>query len=217
MKFAYRFTAITLLIASLTCPALMAQSQGLARSGSFADDADRMSEARSEQVSLKNAASPAQQFLNTARKLMGEGNYVQAKEALKTAIRFEPMNPEAWLLYDEAAIGNYIANQRAQKLNPVIERDIKPLFEISRVDSYIERDTLYVVGSLKNLSDQMKREIQITAKILNKNKKELRRQTGELSLTPQGLLPNESSLFEIPFKNPPGDAKVFKLEVSNFE
>jgi hypothetical protein len=148
---------------------------------------------------------------------MGEGNYVQAKEALKTAIRFEPMNPEAWMLYDEAAIGNYIANQRAQKLSPVIERDIAPLFEISRVDSYIERDTLYVVGSLKNLSDHKKRQIQITAKILDKNKKELRRQTGELALTPQGLLPNESSLFEIPFKNPPADAKVFKLEVSNFE
>jgi hypothetical protein len=127
------------------------------------------------------------------------------------------MNFEAWSLYDETVIADYIQQRRKEKLAPVIERDISPLFEITRVDTYIELDTLYVVGSLKNLSDKLKQKIRVTAKILDDSKKELRRQTGELNLTKRGLLPNESSLFEIPFKNPPAGAKSFRVEVTGFE
>jgi|GEM_PF-6591853 len=186
----------------------------IARSTNFDN---RLSEVSSEKISTMNSAMQAQQFMEMARKFMAEGKYAQAKEALKTAIRIAPMNPEAWALYDEAMIAEYVEIRRREKLEPVIEKDVSPLFEINRVDTYIQLDTLFVVGSLKNLSDKLKQKIKVTAKIFDEDKKELRRQSGELNLAKRGLSPNESSLFEIPFKNPPTGAKIFRVEVTDFE
>ncbi len=186
----------------------------IARSTNFDN---RLSEVSSEKISTMNSAMQAQQFMEMARKFMAEGKYAQAKEALKTAIRIDPMNPEAWALYDEAMIAEYVEIRRREKLEPVIEKDVSPLFEINRVDTYIQLDTLFVVGSLKNLSDKLKQKIKVTAKIFDEDKKELRRQSGELNLAKRGLSPNESSLFEIPFKNPPTGAKIFRVEVTDFE
>jgi hypothetical protein len=196
---------------------LPAQDQGIPRSTTFDNKEERLSEVSSEKLRDLQPGIQAQQFIEMARQLMADGKYSQAKEALRTAIRIEPMNPEAWALYDEALIAEYVDLRRKEKLEPVIEQDLSPLFEINRVDTYIELDTLFVVGSLKNLSDSLKQKIRVTARILDENKKELRQQSGELNLTNRGLLPNESSLFEIPFKNPPAGARSFKVEVSNFE
>jgi hypothetical protein len=198
-------------------PSLPAQDQGIPRSTTFDNKEERLSEVSSEKLRDLQPGIQAQQFIEMARQLMADGKYSQAKEALRTAIRIEPMNPEAWALYDEALIAEYVDLRRKEKLEPVIEQDLSPLFEINRVDTYIELDTLFVVGSLKNLSDSLKQKIRVTARILDENKKELRQQSGELNLTNRGLLPNESSLFEIPFKNPPAGARSFKVEVSNFE
>lgn len=193
------------------------QEGSVARSATFGKKQDRLSEVSGEKMSSMTNEMQAQHFIDMARKLMSEGKYSQAKEALKTAIRLEPMNNEAWALYDEAVIAEYIDLKRKEKLEPVMENDISPLFEINRVDTYMELDTLFVVGSLKNLSNKLKQKIQVTAKILDSDKKELRRQSGELKLANRGLLPNESSLFEIPFKNPPAGGKIFRVEVTNFE
>lgn len=205
-------------LAHLGASSLPAQEGSIARSSTFGQNKeDRLSEVSSEKMKSLQPGIQAQQFIEMARQLMADGKYSQAKEALRTAIRIEPMNPEAWALYDEALIAEYIELRRKEKLEPVIEKDISPLFEINRVDTYIELDTLYVVGALKNLSSDLKQKIKVTAKIFDENKKELRRQSGELNLTNRGLLPNESSLFEIPFKSPPAAAKIFRVEVSDFE
>lgn len=202
---------------SVVAISLPAQDRGIARSTTFGNKDERLSEVSSEKMRELQPGIQAQQFIEMARQLMADGKYSQAKEALKTAIRIEPMNQEAWTLYDEALIAEYVDLRRKEKLEPVIEKDLSPLFEINRVDTYIELDTLFVVGSLKNLSGSLKQKIKVTARILDENKKELRQQSGELNLTNRGLLPNESSLFEIPFKNPPLGARSFKVEVSNFE
>ncbi len=202
---------------SVVAISLPAQEQGIASSTTFGSKDERLSEVSSEKMRELQPGIQAQQFIEMARQLMADGKYSQAKEALKTAIRIEPMNQEAWNLYDEALIAEYVDLRRKEKLEPVIEKDLSPLFEINRVDTYIELDTLFVVGSLKNLSGSLKQKIKVTARILDTNKKELRQQSGELNLTNRGLLPNESSLFEIPFKNPPVGARSFKVEVSNFE
>lgn len=194
------------------------QEGGVARSSTFGKKQDRLSEVTSEKLSQMRQGQNAENFIEMARKLMAEGKYAQAKEALRTAIRLEPMNTEAWSLYDETVIADYIDMKRKEKMEPSIEKDISPLFAITRVDTYIELDTLFVVGSLKNLSGELKQKVRVTAKILDGNKKELRRQTGDLKLTAnRGLLPNESSLFEIPFKNPPKGGQVFRVEVSGFD
>ncbi|MEW6713059.1 MAG: hypothetical protein AB1403_24780, partial [Candidatus Riflebacteria bacterium] len=152
------------IIASATLPAFSQESGGsVARSTNFDN---RLSEVSSEKMTNLNPAIQAQQFIEMARKFMAEGKFAQAKEALKTAIRLDPMNPEAWALYDEALIAEYVEIRRREKLEPVIEKDVSPLFEINRVDTYIQLDTLFVVGSLKNLSDQLKQKIKVTAKIL---------------------------------------------------
>ena len=183
----------------------------------FLPPADNSPDKGTQGSSQIGQTNPAGEFVNMGKTMIGQGNYLQAKEALKTALRISPMDHEIWLLYDEATIGEYIAARRTEKLSPVIERDIAPLFEISRVDTYIELDTLYVVGSIRNLSKKLRQKIQITARIFDDKQKELRRHTGPLKLAQKGLLPNESSLFEIPFKNPPANARVFRVEVSNFE
>ncbi|MDN5278074.1 MAG: hypothetical protein PWR01_2039 [Clostridiales bacterium] len=215
----HKISASLLVLILATAPAFSQQGNQAFPSSAFGNQQNQFPQAGGDNSNQQNQPqqSPAAQFIDSAKKLMGQGNYAQSKEALKTAIRVEPMNFEAWSLYDETVIADYIQQRRKEKLAPVIERDISPLFEITRVDTYIELDTLYVVGSLKNLSDKLKQKIRVTAKILDDSKKELRRQTGELNLTKRGLLPNESSLFEIPFKNPPAGAKSFRVEVTGFE
>lgn len=189
----------------------------VARSGTFGSKPERLSEVTSEKPGSLQTGLQAQQFIEMARQLMTDGNFSQAKEALKTAIRLEPMNNEAWALYDEAVIAEYLELRRKEKLEPVFEQNLEPLFQITRVDTYIEINTLFVVGSLKNLSDKVKHKIRLTAKIYDAEQKELRRQNGEIILADRGLMPNESSLFEIPFKNPPAEARVFKVEVTDFD
>ncbi|MGM0599099.1 MAG: FxLYD domain-containing protein [Candidatus Rifleibacteriota bacterium] len=168
-------------------------------------------------MNLVSPDSGVDSFLDNGKNLMSEGKYLQAKEAFKTAIRLEPMNEEAWDLYDEGLIADYVEKKKDDKLEPVIDKDMPPIFKITNIDTYIEHDTLYVVGSLKNLSNSDKHKIKITAQILDENEKELRRQTGELKLTLKALSPNESSLFEIPFKNPPENAEKFRVKVSEYQ
>ena len=203
-----------LLIAILISQNLLAQSGSTARSSTFDN---RKSQASGEELKKGSPGTSVYAFLDMAKKYLAEEKFAEAKEALKTAIRIDPMNLEAWALYDEAVISDYIATKRKEKLTPVITRDIQPLFSITRIDSYKERNTLYVVGSLKNLSKNLKRKIQLTARILDKNNKELRKEIGDLRLTERGLFPNESSLFEIPFKNPPQQGKFYRVEVSGYE
>jgi hypothetical protein len=163
------------------------------------------------------ASDPAEPFLEMGKKLIIEEKFSESKEALKTAIRIAPMNLSLWALYDEAVTGEYIARMRKEKLNPVIERDINPVFAITRVDSYIELDTLYIVGTIQNVSREARQKIVLTARMLDENKKELRFETGVLRNTERGLSPNESSIFEIPVKNPPAGSKTFRVEVSAYE
>lgn len=163
------------------------------------------------------ASDPAQPFVDKGKEMITAARFSESKEALKTALRLSPMNLEFWSLYDDAVIGEYTERMRKEKLTGVIERDITPIFSITRVDSYIELGTLYIVGSLQNISREPKQKISLTAKMLDENKRELRTETGTLRNTERGLLPNESSLFEIPFKNPPPGFKSFRVEVSGYE
>ena len=163
------------------------------------------------------AADPTLPFVESARALMLETKFSQAKEALRTAIRIAPMNLALWALYDEAVTADYVDMKRRELFNPVIERDIMPIFSINRIDSYIELGTLYVVGTLQNISKEPRQKIVLTAKMLDENKRELRSETGTLLIPERGLMPNESSLFEIPFKNFPPGGKSFRVQVSAYE
>jgi hypothetical protein len=127
------------------------------------------------------------------------------------------MNLEIWALYDETVTADYVQKKRIEKFNPVIDSDIEPIFSITRIDSYIELDTLYVVGTLQNISRATRQKIVLTGKILDENKRELRRETGTLLIPERGLMPNESSIFEIPFKNFPPGGKSFRVEVTSYE
>ncbi len=161
--------------------------------------------------------SPAMKFIETGDKMTADGRHSDAKESYRTALRLEPMNLSLWAAYDDSVVSEYIAKRRREKLSPVIERDIEPIFSIDRIDSYRELETLYVVGSIQNLSRGLRQKIQLTVRILDENKRELRSETGTLRSFDKGLLPNESSLFEIPFKNPPPGAKSFRVEVTAWE
>lgn len=161
--------------------------------------------------------SQAFKFVESADKMVVEGRFGEAKEAYRTALRIEPMNLSLWAAYDDSVVSDFVARKRNEKSNPVIERDISPTFAINRIDSYMELGTLYVVGTVQNLSRSLKQKIQLTARILDENKRELRSETGTLRSFDKGLLPNESSLFEIPFKQPPPGAHSFRVEVTAWE
>lgn len=170
---------------------------------------------REEQTAL--ASDPAQPFAEKGKEFIVTGKFSDSKEALKTALRLSPMNLELWALYDEAVIGEFSARMRNEKLTGVIDRDITPIFSIDRIDSYVELGTMYVIGTLQNVSKSTRQKITLTVRILDENKKELRRETGTLRNTERGLFPNESSIFEVPFRNPPAGAKSFRVEVSAYE
>jgi len=160
---------------------------------------------------------PSLPFVDSARTMIVEQKFDQAREALRTALRIAPMNLEIWALYDEAVAADYVQKKRREKFNPIIDSDIEPVFSITRIDSYIELDTLYVVGTLQNISRANRQKIVLTGKILDENKRELRRETGTLLIPERGLMPNESSIFEIPFKNFPPGGKSFRVEVTSYE
>lgn len=162
------------------------------------------------------ASDPAQPFLDMGKEMIVNQRFTESKEALRTALRLAPMNLQLWSLYDEAVIGEFSERRRKDKLSPIIDRDIKPVFSIDRIDSYTELGTLYIIGSITNVSDSDRINIKLTARILDENQRELRRETGALRNTERGLSPNESSLFEIPFKNPPVGGKSFRVEVSSY-
>ncbi len=168
-------------------------------------------------VIATSPVDPSLPFVDSARTLIVEQKYDQAREALRTALRIAPMNLEIWALYDETVTADYVQKKRIEKFNPVIDSDIEPIFSITRIDSYIELDTLYVVGTLQNISRATRQKIVLTGKILDENKRELRRETGTLLIPERGLMPNESSIFEIPFKNFPPGGKSFRVEVTSYE
>lgn len=172
-----------------------------------------------EQPGIANLASssPALPMAETGQKKLVEGHYADAKEAFRTALRLEPMNMALWALYDEAVIGEYTTEKRDELLRAVVEADLVPNFAITRLDTYVELGTLYVVGTVKNTSKTQKQKIQLKARLLDKNKRELRSETGTLRSIDKILFPNESSLFEIPFKNPPTTVSSYRVEVSSWE
>lgn len=161
--------------------------------------------------------SSAQSFLTQAKSLLAEGRPTEAKEALQTALRLEPMNVEAWTLYDRSVEAEYLVRAREEKISPVIERDLKPVFAIDRVESYTEYNSLYVVGELRNVSDALRQRIELSAQLLDENKQELRKESGTLRLKNRGLFPSEISLFEIEFPNPPPGVKSYRVRVTNYE
>lgn len=161
--------------------------------------------------------SGARTFLTQGQSMISQGRLSEAKEAFRTALRLEPMNLEAWNLYDQATELSYLERVRAEKRNPVVERDLKPLFAIEHVESYDEFGTLYLVGQVRNMSDGLRQNIELQGVLLDENKQELRRETGSLPLKDRGLFPNESSLFEIPFKNPPPGVKSYRVRIGGFD
>jgi hypothetical protein len=173
----------------------------------------------SEEMLIANLASssPALPLAKTGLEKMNNGNYKDAIEAFRTALRLEPMNMALWQLYDDCVIGDYTTGKRDEVLKAVVTADIKPTFAITRIDSYIELGTLYVVGTLKNVSDKKKQKINLRTRLLDRNNRELRSEYGTLRDIYKVLYPNESSLFEIPIKNPPVNVKSYRVEVSSWE
>ncbi|HOT28609.1 MAG TPA: FxLYD domain-containing protein [Candidatus Ozemobacteraceae bacterium] len=196
-----------------TSPAVPQRTSPLARLSGLQEDWNPQSPGPTG----KPADSGAQAFLTQAKAMLADGRPAEAKEALKTAIRLEPMNIEGWNLYDRAVEAEYLLRAREEKVSPVIERDLKPVFAIDRVESYTEYNSLYVVGELRNVSDAMRQRIELSAELFDENKQELRRESGRLRLKDRGLFPSESSLFEIEFPNPPPGVKSYRVRVTNYE
>ncbi|HEY9068731.1 MAG TPA: hypothetical protein VIV61_00665 [Candidatus Ozemobacteraceae bacterium] len=163
------------------------------------------------------AATDARTFLTQAQSLLAEGRAAEAKEAVRTALRLEPMNIEAWNLYDRAVEAEYVARSREERISPVVDRDLKPVFAINKVDSYTEFNTLYLVGELRNVSDALRRRVELVGLLLDENGQELRRETGSLRLQDRGLFPSESALFEIEIPSPPPGVKSFRVKVLKYE
>ena len=169
---------------------------------------------------IPSAASPdstARTYISQGQAYLSSGRISEAREALRTAIRLESMNLEAWTLYDYIVETGYVARSREEKLNPVVERDLQPLFAVNRVESYLEFETLYLVGEVKNVSGTLKRRVEVAGILFDENKQELRRENTSLTISDRGIFPGESCLFEIQFKDPPAGVKSYRVRVSNFE
>ena len=149
--------------------------------------------------------------------LMAEGRLTEAREAFRSAIRVEPMNPSHWNRYDEAIERLFVIRAREDKRSPVIDRDLTPFFSIDRVESYRDLGTLYLVGEVRNLTKNLKRMVEVVGILYDQDKVELRRNTSYLLMKERGVYPNEVSPFEIPFKDPPAGIKSYRVQVTSFE
>lgn len=175
------------------------------------------SDAAEQTIANLATSSPALPLAQNGLDKMNEEKFSDAQEAFRTALRLEPMNMGLWQLYNDAVIGEYTTNKRDEILKSVVTGDLKPTFAITKLDSYIELGTLYIVGTVKNTSNKQKQKINLKARLLDANKRELRTEYGTLRSIDKILYPNESSLFEISFKNPPTNMKTYRVEVSSWE
>ncbi|MFZ2957433.1 MAG: hypothetical protein WA705_11125 [Candidatus Ozemobacteraceae bacterium] len=207
----------TFFIAGLLLASLTLTVGGQSTSGNNPPSALRLGTPAPGIPAMAAMGSSGRTLITQAQAYMAEGRLSEAKEALRTAIRLEPMNLEAWSLYDYAVETYYVSRAREEKINPVVERDLHPLFSIIRVESYEEFGTLYLVGELKNVSGSLKSKIELTGTLLDEQRSELCRTTAPLTLKGRGLFPNETSLFEIGFSNPPPGVKAYRVRVSSFE
>ncbi|MCK9457733.1 MAG: hypothetical protein M0R31_10625 [Candidatus Riflebacteria bacterium] len=162
-------------------------------------------------------SSPAFPFVAAGREKMAEKRYAEAIEAFRTALRLEPLNPNIWGLYDNAVIEDYNAKESNSMVNGIARGALRPNFAITRTDSYIDINTLCIVGHLKNLSGTKKHKIVLTARLFDKNNREVAKAEGTLRNYDKGLLANESCLFEILVKEYPKNVTDFKVEVSSWE
>ena len=162
------------------------------------------------------SSSPALPLAEKGLEKLNLGFYTEAKEAFRSAIRLEPLNMGLWELYEETVVAEYNATKTDEIYKSVTTGDFSPNFTITRLDSYIELGTLYIVGTIKNIS-RRKQKINLRARLFDEHNREIRSEIGTLRNIYKSLYPNESSLFEIPIKNPPFKVKSYRVEVANWE
>ena len=144
--------------------------------------------------------------------------FAKAAEVLKKAIKLSPEDEAYWILYDHALISEYIFTTTG-----AIEQEndddtlAELIFTIKRIDSYSAGDVFHIVGLIENISDVHRRNIEISAILLDEEENELRQEAGIIRLGDYGLLPNESSVFEIQITNPPSDFVKHRVIVTDFE
>ena len=163
------------------------------------------------------SSSPALPLAEKGLEKLNLGKISEAKEAFRSAIRLEPMNLGLWELYDEAVVAEYNATKSDEIYKSTVTGEFSPNFTITRLDSYIELGTLYIVGTIKNISKRRKQKITLKARLFDENNREIRNEYGTLRNIYKSLYPNESSLFEIPIKNPPFKVKSYRVEVHSWE
>lgn len=163
------------------------------------------------------SSSPALPLAEKGLEKLNENKISEAKEAFRNAIRLEPLNLSLWELYDESVVAEYNANKSDEIYKSAVSGEFSPNFTITRLDSYIELGTLYIVGTIKNISKRRKQKINLKARIFDENNREVRNEYGTLRNIYKSLYPNESSLFEIPIKNPPYKVKSYRVEVHSWE
>lgn len=156
-------------------------------------------------------------FFTQGRSLAREGRLIEAKEALKTAIRLQPMNPEFWEEYDGIIENLYVMRAREDRVRPVVEMAFSPTYSIQKTDTFYEFGTLYVVGEVKNLSDSLMQNIEVSVVLLDDHGQVIGRETGQLRLTGRGLFPRETSLFEIGFPRPPPGIAGYRVRIDKFD
>jgi tetratricopeptide (TPR) repeat protein len=171
------------------------------------------------QIAMPSMASgtAGRSFISQGQSYLNSGRLGEAKEALRMAIRLEPMNLEAWSLYDYVVETHYLGQSREDKKNPYFEGNFFPSFSIERVESYMEFGTLYLIGEVKNVSTELRRQVELMGILIDENRQEIRRETTLLSLSDRGIFPGETRLFEIRFRSPPPGVKSFRVKVSKFE
>lgn len=145
--------------------------------------------------------------------MLAEGRFTEAREAFRTAIRLEPMNPSHWNRYDEAVERLFVERRRQETENPVIEADLAPMFSIDKVEAYHSMGRLYLVGEVRNLTRTHKRMVEVVGILYDQDRVELRRAAAYMMFKERGIYPNEAAPFEIAFRDPPPGIKSYRVQV----
>ncbi|MFC1743084.1 hypothetical protein ACFL35_03745 [Candidatus Riflebacteria bacterium] len=152
-------------------------------------------------------------FINNGKKYLNKKDYSMAKESFRTAIKINPADLVAWELYDQTLELAIVEKVRTEDEKTTLIKKYAPEFELCYVNSYKERGTLVIFGTVKNLSERLQKKLNIEIILFDSKEKALQRKSTKTSLGRLGIPAKSKDNFEVKFSPIPFSFHKYQVKL----